>query len=79
LAARRRSPVRRLARRHRHGVSILPHSAPIEVISTRQAMRAILASTGYPYLVLRLGTIDAVDRGPTPAPRLPADQIIERS
>jgi hypothetical protein len=62
-----------------HGVSILPHSAPIEVISTRQAMRAILASTGYPYLVLRLGTIDPVDRGPASAPRLPADQIIERS
>ncbi|WP_426504321.1 Acg family FMN-binding oxidoreductase [Dactylosporangium sp. McL0621] len=62
-----------------HGVSVLPHSAPIEVISTRQAMRAILASTGYPYLMLRLGTIDPADAGPPHAPRLPADQIIEQS
>jgi hypothetical protein len=61
------------------GVSVLPHSAPIEVISTRQAMRAILASTGYPYLAMRLGIIDAVDRGPEHAPRLPTEQIIERS
>jgi nitroreductase len=62
-----------------HGVSVLPHSAPIEVVSTRQAMRVILASTGYPYLVLRLGTIDPADAGPPHAPRLPADQIIEQS
>ncbi|GAB3844007.1 nitroreductase [Dactylosporangium cerinum] len=62
-----------------HGVSVLPHSAPIEVVSTRQAMRVILASTGYPYLVLRLGTIDPADAGPPYAPRLPADQIIEQS
>jgi hypothetical protein len=61
-----------------HGVSVLPHSAPIEVVSTRQAMRVILASTGYPYLLLRLGTIDPADAGPPHAPRLPADQIIEQ-
>ena len=60
------------------GVSVLPHSAPIEVVGTRQAMRVILASTGYPYLVLRLGTIDPADAGPPHAPRLPADQIIEQ-
>jgi hypothetical protein len=60
------------------GVSVLPHSAPIEVVSTRQAMRVILASTGYPYLVLRLGTIDPADAGPSRAPRLPADQVIEQ-
>lgn len=61
-----------------HGVSILPHSAPIEIVSTRQAMRAMIASVGYPYLVLRLGTIDPAEPGPPHAPRLPADQIIER-
>ncbi|GAA3299085.1 nitroreductase [Dactylosporangium vinaceum] len=61
------------------GVSVLPHSAPIEVVSTRQAMRAVLASTGYPYLVLRLGAIDPADAGPPHAPRLPADQLIEQS
>jgi len=58
-----------------HGVSVLPHSAPIETIATRQAMRAMIAGTGHPYLVLRLGTIDPVDTG---APHPPADQIVER-
>jgi nitroreductase len=62
-----------------HGVSVLPHSAPIEVLGTRQAMLAILASTGYPYLILRLSTIDPADPGPPHAPRLPADQTIDRS
>jgi hypothetical protein len=62
-----------------HGVSVLPHSAPVEVLGTHQALRVILGSTGYPYLVLRLGAIDPADPGPPHAPRLPADQIIERS
>lgn len=62
-----------------HGVSVLPHSAPIEVVGTRQAMRVMLASTGYPYLVLRLGLIDPAEAGPPHAPRLPADQIIEQA
>jgi nitroreductase len=62
-----------------HGVSLLPLSAPIELISTRQAMRVILASNGYPYLVVRLGTVDAAEAGPPHAPRLPTDQIIERA
>jgi hypothetical protein len=62
-----------------HGVSVLPHSAPIEVVGTRQAMRAMIASVGYPFLMLRLGRIDPADSGPPHAPRLPADQIIDRS
>lgn len=62
-----------------YGVSVMPHSAPIEVLATRQAMRVILASTGYPYLLLRLGRIDPIDPGPPHAPRLPADQTIDRS
>jgi nitroreductase len=62
-----------------HGVSVMPHSAPIEVINTRQAMRAMIASVGYPFLMLRLGRIDPADAGPQHAPRLPADQIIEQS
>lgn len=61
------------------GVTVVPHSAPIEIIGTRQAMRVILGSAGYPYLLLRLGTVDPADAGPPHAPRLPADQIIERS
>jgi len=62
-----------------HGVCVLPHSAPIEVVATRQAMRVILASTGYPFLVLRLGRVNPADAGAPHAPRLPADQIIEQS
>jgi hypothetical protein len=60
-------------------VSVLPHSAPIEVLGTRQAMRVMLTGTGCPFLILRLGRIDPADAGPPHAPRLPADQIIERS
>ena len=61
------------------GVSVLPLSATVEIAATRQAMRALLASTGRPYLVLRLGTINPDNPGPPHTPRLPADQTIERS
>ncbi len=60
------------------GVSVLPHSAPIEIGGTREAMRAILASAGYPYLLLRLGTIDPAGAGPPHAPRLPTGQRIDQ-
>ncbi|MET0520737.1 MAG: nitroreductase [Jiangellaceae bacterium] len=62
-----------------HGVSVVPHSAPTEVIATRQAMRAMIASIGYPCLVLRLGTIDPADTGTPQTTRLPAEQIIDRA
>jgi hypothetical protein len=58
-----------------HEVSVLPHSAPIETVATREAMRAMIAGTGFPYLVLRLGAVDPADAA---LPRRPADQIIER-
>jgi nitroreductase len=61
-----------------HGVSVLPHSAPIEVVATRQAMRAMIAGIGHPLLMLRLGTPDPADAAPAPTPRLPTDQIIDR-
>jgi hypothetical protein len=57
------------------GVAVLPHIAPIGAIATRQALRAMIAGAGHPYLVLRLGTIDPADAG---TPRPPVDQIIER-
>jgi hypothetical protein len=60
------------------GVSVLPLSATVEIAATRQAMRALLAGTGHPYLVLRLGTINPDASGPPHTPRLPTDQIIER-
>jgi nitroreductase len=61
------------------GVSVVPHSAPIEVIATRQAMRAMIASTGYPFLVLRLGTTDRALPALSHTPRLPAEQLIDRA
>ncbi|GIJ60269.1 Acg family FMN-binding oxidoreductase [Virgisporangium aurantiacum] len=61
------------------GASLLPLSATIEMISTRQAMRVLLSSVGYPHLVLRLGTVNPNDARPDHAPRLPTDQIIDSS
>jgi len=61
------------------GVSVLPLSAPIEVRETRQAIQIMIGSVGYPYLLLRLGAVDPGDPGLQHTPRLPVDQIIERS
>ncbi|GAA2593498.1 hypothetical protein GCM10010399_25140 [Dactylosporangium fulvum] len=60
------------------GVSVLPLSATVEVAATHEAMRALLAGLGRPYLVLRLGSIEPTERVAPHAPRLRADQIIER-
>ncbi|MDI6104135.1 nitroreductase [Actinoplanes sp. NEAU-A12] len=61
------------------GATVLPYSAPIEVVASRQAMRAMIASVGHPYLLLRLGRTDtAADLAPH-APRLPVEQIIDRA
>ncbi|GID92315.1 Acg family FMN-binding oxidoreductase [Amorphoplanes digitatis] len=60
-----------------YGVSVVPHSAPIEVIATRQALRAMIASAGYPCLVLRLGMIDPADTGAPRTSRLPVEQIVD--
>ncbi|GIF01278.1 Acg family FMN-binding oxidoreductase [Paractinoplanes rishiriensis] len=62
-----------------HGVSVVPHSAPIEVIAARQAIRAMIASVGHPFLVLRLGTTDPADPAVPHTSRLPADQLIDRA
>ncbi|MEV4283340.1 Acg family FMN-binding oxidoreductase [Actinoplanes xinjiangensis] len=62
-----------------HGISVVPHSAPIEVIATRQAMRAMIASIGYPYLILRLGSTDPAATGAAHTSRLPTEQIIDHA
>jgi nitroreductase len=62
-----------------HGVSVLPHSAPIEVVAARQAMRAMLSSVGHPFLVLRLGTTDPADAAASYTSRLPSEQLIDRA
>lgn len=60
------------------GVSVLPLSAAIEVAGTRQTVRRLVADLGHPYLVVRLGMLDTDDPGPPHAPRLPAQQHIDR-
>jgi len=58
------------------GLSVLPFSAVIEVIATRELLRQQLSGIGHPYLVLRLGSPDPLHSGPPHTPRLPAEQII---
>ncbi|MER7281108.1 nitroreductase [Dactylosporangium sp. NPDC000244] len=57
------------------GVSVLPLSAAVEVVSTRQAVQVMIGCVGYPYLLLRLGRATAPPSGPR---RAPAAQIIDR-
>jgi nitroreductase len=61
------------------GVSVLPHSAPTEVIVARQALRVMLDSIGFPFLVLRLGTTNPADPAHSHTSRLPAQQMIDRA
>jgi hypothetical protein len=58
-------------------VSVMPLSATIEMAITREKMRRLLGGLGYPYLVLRFGTIEPDEPTGPRAPRLPADQGIE--
>lgn len=62
-----------------HGVSMVPLSAAVEVLQTREALRRILARRGYPYLVLRLGLADPDTAGPPHTPRMPATQVVDTS
>jgi nitroreductase len=59
------------------GISVLPLSAAVEVESTRQTLRQVLAGLGHPYLVLRLGIADPDQAGPPHTPRIPSDQLVE--
>ncbi|MEV0568501.1 nitroreductase [Dactylosporangium sp. NPDC050588] len=57
------------------GVSVLPLSAAVEVVATRQAVQMMIGCVGYPYLLLRLGRAGMPPPGPR---RAPAAQIIDR-
>ncbi|MFI6264028.1 Acg family FMN-binding oxidoreductase [Micromonospora sp. NPDC051006] len=63
----------------RLGVSMVPLSGVVEVDSTRQILRELLAGIGFPYLVLRLGIADPAHAGPPHTPRLAADQVVDTS
>ena len=58
-------------------VSLLPLSGPVEIPSTRQALRSMLSGTGYPFLAVRLGTLDPAHSAPPKTPRLASGQVIE--
>ncbi|WP_229069562.1 nitroreductase family protein [Actinoplanes sp. DH11] len=58
-------------------VSLLPLSGPVEIPSTRVALRRMLGGTGHPFLALRLGSLDPTHSAPPHTPRLPAGQVIE--
>jgi len=60
------------------GISVLPLSAPVEVSGTRDTMHRLLSYLNHPFLVLRLGTVDAADTDAPYVPRVPAEQIIQR-
>jgi nitroreductase len=57
------------------GISVLPLSAPVEVLGTRETMRRQLSYLSHPFLVLRLHTVDPAEAAR--APRSPTDQTIE--
>jgi hypothetical protein len=57
-------------------LNVLPLSAAVEVLETRQILRHLLANLGQPFLALRVG-VDADHDGPPPTPRLPAAQTID--
>jgi nitroreductase len=59
------------------GISVMPLSALVEVIGTRDVLRRLLSYLNHPFLVLRLGTVDPADADAMHAPRLPIDQVIE--
>jgi hypothetical protein len=59
------------------GLSLVPLSAAVEVIDTRQALRRLLSGLGEPFLALRLGIADPDHAGPAHPPRLPTEQVVE--
>ncbi|BBH63978.1 NAD(P)H nitroreductase [Actinoplanes sp. OR16] len=58
-------------------VSLLPLSGPVEIPSSRVALREMLGGLGWPFLALRLGSLDPAHSAPPKTPRLPAGQVIE--
>jgi len=58
------------------GLALLPFTAVVEVTTTRQVVRRMLANLGHPYVVFRLGTADPEHAGPPHTPRLPTDDVV---
>ncbi len=60
-----------------HGLSTAPMTDVIEVDSTRELLRQMLAGAGQPYLALRVGVAVLADAEPPYTPRRAAHEIIE--
>jgi nitroreductase len=58
------------------GVSVLPMSTAVEVDATQRILRRILAGTGVPFLMLRLGVVDPDHAEEPHTIRLPSRQIM---
>lgn len=61
------------------GASVLPLSGVVELPGTRETLRQLVAATGWPYLVLRLGVADPEHAGPAHTPRLDPTQVVDTS
>ncbi len=59
------------------GLCVLPLSAVVEVVSTRERLRAMLTAGDHPHMVVRLGHADPQLPAPDPTPRLPNTETVE--
>lgn len=58
--------------------TVVPYSAPVEVVNARQVLRWLLSDVGFPYLVLRIGKARPDSFELPRTPRLAAEALIER-
>jgi nitroreductase len=60
-------------------VSVLPLSVTVEVPAARETLRHLLGDGGWPFLVLRFGVANPAGGAASHTPRLPTDQIVDRT
>jgi len=60
-----------------HNVALLPLSAAVEELSTRQVLRRLISDVGYPLIAVRLGIADPNSATPEHTPRLQPTQTVE--
>jgi nitroreductase len=58
-------------------LSLLPISAVVENLATRERLRHLLSNLGYPYLALRVGHPDTHQPEPPATPRMTVDEILD--
>jgi hypothetical protein len=60
-----------------HNLALLPLSAAVEELSTRQVLRRLISNLGYPLIAVRLGVADPHVAAPGHTPRLHAAETVE--